>query len=58
MSAGQLVHLVKKIVVEVSLIEHRKVGFVSFSQVQIDNTVQGEVNNPAQILEVNDLFVS
>ena len=52
------VHLVEKVVIEVSLVKHSKVGFISFSEVQVDNTVKGEVNNPTQIFAVNDLFIS
>ena len=51
------VHLVKKVVVEVSLIEHCKVLFVGLSEVQINNTVKREVNNPTQISGVYDLFI-
>ena len=51
------VHLVKKVVVEVSLIEYSKVLFVGLSEVQIDNTVKREVKNPTQTSGVYDLFI-
>ena len=56
--ARKSVHLVEKVVVEISLVKHGKVCLVSLSEVQVDNTVKGEVNNPTQIFAVNDLFIS